>query len=92
MEDDIKIIEKQIGITDPFPFLFREIDQIHSNIKELKRNQKNHVQQDNGMYQNQLDRIEYKIEETYKRMDWLFLLGLINFLAVILLIIKLVFF
>lgn len=91
MEDDIKIIEKQIGITDPFPFLFREIDCIHGEIKELRKKSKNEVQTSPD-FQNQLNRIEYKIEETYRRMDWLFILGLVNFLALLLLLVKIIFF
>lgn len=91
MDEDIKIIEKQIGTTDPFPFLFREIDQIHNDIKDLKKSKRTHSAPE-GEVQNQLDRIEYKIEETYRRMDWIILLGLINFFAVILLLVKLIFF
>lgn len=97
MEDKIKVIESRYGTTDPFPFLFREIDSMHDELKYLKKisntsgNNKNLAADLTG-FQNQLDRIEYKIEETYRRNDWLFFIGILNLLTLVAFLLKLVFF
>jgi len=91
--------EESIYRADPFTFVFRELDLVREDVRELKNEVKRlntRIEEVNQSLNVRIDNLIFDINKRFddmnKRMDRLFLLVIINLLAIVAFLIKVIFF